>query len=117
MRFAKPNAGCELLDAGREAGGRLTHWGDMNKEYCGDGVYVELEDGMIKLTTSNGLEDTNTVYLEPEVWTCLMRWATANRPFDASHRKPLTPEHVCGLSGYNGMIDPPCPGCEYRMNR
>jgi hypothetical protein len=22
--------------------------------------------------------------------------------------------HVCGLSGYNGMIDPPCPGCEER---
>lgn len=22
--------------------------------------------------------------------------------------------HVCGLSGYNGMIDPPCPGCEAR---
>src|SRR4051812_33703344 len=21
-------------------------------------------------------------------------------------------EHVCGMSGYNGMIDPPCPGCE-----
>ena len=22
------------------------------------------------------------------------------------------PEHVCGLQGYNGMIDPPCPGCQ-----
>lgn len=21
------------------------------------------------------------------------------------------PEHVCGLTGYNRMIDPPCPGC------
>jgi hypothetical protein len=21
------------------------------------------------------------------------------------------PEHVCGLSGYNGMLDPPCPAC------
>lgn len=24
------------------------------------------------------------------------------------------PGHVCGLSGYNPMIDPPCPGCEHR---
>src|SRR5688500_18895944 len=21
-------------------------------------------------------------------------------------------EHVCGLTGFNPMIDPPCPGCE-----
>jgi hypothetical protein len=21
-------------------------------------------------------------------------------------------DHVCGMQGYNGMIDPPCPGCE-----
>jgi hypothetical protein len=27
---------------------------------------------------------------------------------------PKDPEHVCGLQGYNGMIDPPCPGCEAR---
>jgi hypothetical protein len=25
-----------------------------------------------------------------------------------------TLKHVCGLSGYNGMIDPPCPACEAR---
>lgn len=24
------------------------------------------------------------------------------------------PQHVCGLSGYNGMLDPPCPACELR---
>jgi hypothetical protein len=24
------------------------------------------------------------------------------------------PSHVCGLSGYNGMIDPPCPQCEWQ---
>ena len=23
-----------------------------------------------------------------------------------------TPTHVCGLTGYNRMIDPPCPACE-----
>lgn len=24
------------------------------------------------------------------------------------------PQHVCGLQGYNPMIDPPCQGCEAR---
>ncbi len=33
-------------------------------------------------------------------------------------RQETGPEHVCGLSGYNGMIDPPCPACEwYRLKR
>jgi hypothetical protein len=22
-------------------------------------------------------------------------------------------QHVCGAAGYDGMRDPPCPGCEY----
>ncbi len=39
----------------------------MSKEYLGDGVYAEADDGILKLTTENGLEATNTIYLEPEV--------------------------------------------------
>lgn len=27
--------------------------------------------------------------------------------------KKVLPKHVCGLMGYNDMIDPPCPACEY----
>lgn len=37
------------------------------KEYIGDGVYVEFDSFYIVLTTSNGIEDTNTIYLEPPV--------------------------------------------------
>jgi hypothetical protein len=33
----------------------------------------------------------------------LERHRTADQP-DAVH-------HVCGLQGYDGMIDPPCPAC------
>jgi hypothetical protein len=41
-------------------------------QYLGDGCYAEWEHGLLKLTTSNGIETTNTVYLEPEVITrCL----------------------------------------------
>jgi len=27
---------------------------------------------------------------------------------------PKRTDRVCGLSGYDGMKDPPCPGCEER---
>lgn len=38
------------------------------KVYLGDGVYAEFDQfGAVKLTTENGIETTNTIYLEPEV--------------------------------------------------
>jgi len=45
-----------------------------NKEYLGDGVYVDIENGMIKLTTENSIETTNTIYLEVEVLEAFRRW-------------------------------------------
>lgn len=44
------------------------------KSYLGDGVYVDLEDGMIKLTTEDGFRATNTIYLEPEVLTAMFAY-------------------------------------------
>jgi hypothetical protein len=44
------------------------------KTYLGDGVYVEWRDNDVKLTTSNGVVDTNTVILEPEVLEALLLW-------------------------------------------
>ena len=44
------------------------------KQYIGDGVYVEFDLGMIRLTTENGIEITNQIYLEPEVWRALKAW-------------------------------------------
>ena len=38
-----------------------------NKQYIGDGVYVELTDYGFILTTENGVEVTNTIVLEPQV--------------------------------------------------
>lgn len=46
----------------------------MPKDYLGDGVYVDLERGMIKLTTENGIETTNEIFLEPEVYQALVRF-------------------------------------------
>lgn len=44
------------------------------KTYLGDGVYVEFEDEMIKLTTEDGIEITNTIYLESDVYSNLIKW-------------------------------------------
>lgn len=47
-----------------------------DRTYLGDGVYVEFDvvAGGIVLTTSNGLEDTNIIVLEPEVFKALQDW-------------------------------------------
>lgn len=37
------------------------------KVYLGDGVYAEDDGHGIVLTTSNGIDVTNVIYLEPEV--------------------------------------------------
>jgi len=39
----------------------------VHKVYLGDSVYAALQDGLLMLTTENGLGPTNTIYLEPEV--------------------------------------------------
>lgn len=40
---------------------------NMEKDYLGDGVYVEYDGYQIKLTTFDGISTTNTIYLEPSV--------------------------------------------------
>jgi len=52
------------------------------KRYLGDGVYVEIESDMLKLTTEDGItrwgEDvgtaTNTIYLEEPVINALCKY-------------------------------------------
>jgi hypothetical protein len=45
-----------------------------DKRYLGDGVFAEVEHDMVKLTTSDGISDTNTIFLEPEVIAELKRY-------------------------------------------
>ena len=49
-----------------------------NKTYLGDGVYIEYRpyDGYYEyiLTTENGVGVTNTIVLEPEVTSALVRF-------------------------------------------
>lgn len=42
--------------------------------YLGDSVYVEVQSGMLKLTTNNGYGATNTIFLDAEVINNLNRY-------------------------------------------
>jgi hypothetical protein len=44
------------------------------KTYLGDAVYAEVRDGMIWLTTENGISVTNEIALEVEVFEALVRY-------------------------------------------
>jgi hypothetical protein len=46
----------------------------MNKRYIGDGVYVEVDEQGVILTTEDGVSTTNRIVLEPEVWAALMQF-------------------------------------------
>ena len=48
-----------------------------DKIYLGDGAYAELKVGCIVVTTSDGMSDTNTIYLEPDALTTLFQFAVA----------------------------------------
>ena len=44
-----------------------------DKDYLGDGVYIALDNtGALVLTTENGIKITNTIVLEPEVYSALL---------------------------------------------
>ncbi len=59
----------------------------MNKQYLGDGVYVECvvrvpaaTGTSLVLTVENGIHVTDTIVLEPGVFASLVRYAKSPRP-------------------------------------
>lgn len=49
------------------------------KEYLGDAVYVAIDSQRgIVLTTENGIRTTNTIVLEPQVWSALYSYVERN---------------------------------------
>ena len=46
------------------------------KTYLGDGAYAAFDGYSVILTTSDGVSDTNTIYMEPEVVQVLMTFFT-----------------------------------------
>lgn len=49
----------------------------MAKVYLGDGAYCDFDGYALVLTTENGIETTNTIALEPEVWLALKAYVQA----------------------------------------
>ncbi len=66
----------------------------IEKEYIGDSVYVEVENGMLRLTTDNGLGPTNEIFLEPVVYEGLVRYA--ERVIEAAKAPPPSAEATNG---------------------
>lgn len=46
-----------------------------NKEYLGDGVYASFDGMQIALTTEDGIQATNTIYIEAETYWALISYA------------------------------------------
>ena len=51
----------------------------MPKSYLGDGVYADEENGMLKLTTEDGIDVTNEIFLEGEVIEALFGYISRTR--------------------------------------
>ena len=59
----------------------------MHKDYLGDGVYAEVEQGMVRLSTNNGYGDHAVIFLEPEVFAALTRWWERVRRLEQQKQK------------------------------
>jgi len=44
------------------------------KSYLGDGIYIYFDGYSLVLTTENGIEITNEIVLEPDVYESLLRY-------------------------------------------
>ena len=44
------------------------------KVYLGDSVYAQLDQGVLKLTTENGITASNTIYLELDTYKALLQF-------------------------------------------
>ena len=45
-----------------------------DKVYLGDGAYAQFDGYGVSVTAENGIEATDTVYLEPEVYDALVKY-------------------------------------------
>jgi hypothetical protein len=52
---------------------------EANKQYLGDGIYVENDGFAITLTTENGVRTSNTIYLESVVFSALIEYGKTMR--------------------------------------
>ena len=48
------------------------------KEYIGDGIYADIQNNMMILTTENGVTVQNTIIVDEERWRQLVRYVEQN---------------------------------------
>ncbi len=60
------------------------------KDYLGDAVYVDFDGYGLTLTTEDGINVLDRIYLEPDVFTALVRYQ--KDMVDAVSMKPVEPE-------------------------
>lgn len=53
---------------------------DGKKIYLGDAVYAKVSEGVLVLTTEDGIRATNTIILEPETLAALLQYITSLNP-------------------------------------
>jgi hypothetical protein len=62
------------------------------KQYLGDSVYVDVENGMVKLYTDNGYGETNVIYFESEVMAAFLQYLKRiKEEYDAKRGGPASP--------------------------
>jgi hypothetical protein len=61
----------------------------MARTYIGDGLYIEIERGMLKITAEFCEQITDTIYLEPQVFDALIQWVRARTVLDLSEPIPM----------------------------
>jgi hypothetical protein len=60
------------------------------KTYLGDGAYARFDGFAVVLTTSDGIYNTNTIVLEPQVLVAFERWvAELRRSFVAQDSEEI----------------------------
>lgn len=58
-----------------------------NKIYLGDGVYAEFDGYQIKLYTSNGMTESEPIFLEAGVASVLFRFNFADKVFTKNENR------------------------------
>ena len=81
----------------------------MHKDYLGDSVYAEIENGMVKLTTENGCGASNEIFLEPEVIAALNRYVERIKSIYAKPQTNCCAE--CGELAQDCDCAERCPMC------
>jgi len=85
---------------------RPIHATVMKKCYLGDGVYVEVVDGFsLRLTTENGAETTNTIWLEPDTYEALTAFVKEIPDEHAGAGLPQIEAALRRLAGLPAFVD------------